>query len=248
MPLTSATSIDARLSGRRSDSAWTNRAWSVPAARLAACAPPGIAPLKPSPQTERPRDLFEISNLPFLIDHEGSPVGIASLGHQHGVSLGRLACREIAEEREGEIQLLGKFTLGRSIICTDTEDLRVSAFKFGDTSLVSRHFLRSATGERGGEEGHHHVLLATELAELDSFALSGLYFEVRSRVAHLEVSFRRRLRQQQRRGEHCQSDFSHTRMISLTSRAANRLQSKGMPLALMLLVGVADLVPARWNS
>jgi hypothetical protein len=132
-----------------------------------------------------------VCNLSFLIDHEGGAIGDSSVGHQDTVSLGSLAGGKIAEEREGEGKLLGKFTLGGNIIGADPEDLRVSAFKLGDTSLVSREFLGSTTGKRCREESHHHVLFAPVVGELDLLALGGGQFEIRRHVAHLEVSFGR---------------------------------------------------------
>ena len=115
--------------------------------------------------------LFDIGNLSFLIDHERSAIRNAPLGHQYAVRFGGFAGREIAEERKGEGKFLGKFGLGWSVIGADSEDLRFSAFKLGDTSLVSRHFLRSTTRERSGEEGDDHVFLAAEVGELDFLAL-----------------------------------------------------------------------------
>jgi len=155
---------------------------------------------------DRRTALFDISNFSFLIHDECCAVSNASVGHQDAVSGRHLAGGKIAEEWEGEGKLLGKFTLGGGIIGADSEDLRASAFKLRDTSLVSRHFFRSATGERGGEEGQHHVLLPTKIGELDLLALGRLQFEIRSHITHLEVSFGRRLRQQsggKGRGQYC---------------------------------------------
>jgi len=157
---------------------------------------------------------FDIRNLSLLVDNEGGAVGYASLGHQHAVRLRGLPRGEIAEEREGQGKFLCKFTLGRTIISANSEYLRISTFKFGDTSLVSREFLRSTTGERSGKECHHHVLLASIIGELDLLALSRWQFEIGSRVADLEVCFRRGLRRQdasQGGGEYCQTKSLHTR-------------------------------------
>jgi len=140
----------------------------------------------------RGRTFFDISNLSVRVDQERSSIGYASIRHQHSVSLCRLTSDEVAEEWEGKGSLLCKFTQGRNIVGADSQDLRVSAFKLRDTSLVSRHFLRSATCERGGKECHHHVLLASIIGELDLLALSRWQFKIRSHVADLEVGFRGR--------------------------------------------------------
>jgi hypothetical protein len=133
-------------------------------------------------------------NLPFLIDHEGRPVCDASLWHQNAVGFRRFTSCEIAEEGKRKGKLLGKFTLGWNIIGADSEDLRISALKLGDTSLVSREFLRSATGESGREEGYHHILLAAIIGELHLLAtgLRGRQFKIRRHVTDLEMSLRRR--------------------------------------------------------
>jgi hypothetical protein len=117
---------------------------------------------------------FDIRNFPFSVHYESGAVGDASLRHQHTVRLRGFPGGEIAEEWEGKGKLLCKFTLGRGVIGADSEYLRISAFKFGDTSLVSREFLRSTTGKRGGKECHHHVLLASIIGELDLLALRRL--------------------------------------------------------------------------
>ena len=142
---------------------------------------------------DRGTAFFDICYFSFLIHYERCAVRYAPLGHQHAVSGCCLAGRKIAEEWEGEGKLLGKFALGGGIIGADSEDLCVSAFKLRDTSLVSRHLFRSATGERGGEEGQHHVLLAAKIRQLDLLALGRLQFEIRRRITHLEVSLGRSL-------------------------------------------------------
>ena len=90
----------------------------------------------PATSVGRARDVdrraafLDVGNFPFLVDYERRAVGDAPLRHQHTVSFGCLARREIAENRKGETELLGKFTLGGGIIGADSEDLRVSPFKF----------------------------------------------------------------------------------------------------------------------
>ena len=55
-------------------------------------------------------------------------IGNAALRHEHSV-VGCCLSHEIAEKREGEIQLLGKYTQGRCVICADSKNLRVVSFK-----------------------------------------------------------------------------------------------------------------------
>ena len=136
--------------------------------------------------------LLDVSNLALLIDDEGGTIGYTPLRYQYAIGLNCFTRYEIAEDGKGKTELLSKFTLGRNIIGTDSKDLCVSAFKLLDTSLVSCHFLRSATGERRWEERQHNVLLPPKIGELYWFALRGGQFKIRRRVTHLEMSFWRR--------------------------------------------------------
>src|SRR5262249_38127286 len=110
--------------------------------------------------------LLDMLDLALLIDHERSAIGDASRGDQNSVILGYFALREIAQQGKTEVQLGCKFLLRGSIVRTDTEDLCVHSFKFGDTSLVRQHFLRSTTGECGREERQHDCVLSAEIREL----------------------------------------------------------------------------------
>ena len=122
---------------------------------------------------DRRAAFFNVGDLALFIDHERRAVGDAPIEHQYAVRFGCLAGCEIAEEWKGQGKLLGKFTEGRNIIFADSEDLNVGRVKLGDTSLVSCEFLRSATCEGGGKEGHHHRLLPSKIGELEFLALLG---------------------------------------------------------------------------
>ena len=137
--------------------------------------------------------LLDVNDLALLIDDERSAVGYASIRHQDAVCFGRLARCEIAEKGERQGKLLCKLTKGRNIIRADSEDLNLRRVELGDTSLVSCEFLRSATGEGGGEECHHHRLLPSKIGKLEFLALlSRGQFKIGRRVSHLEGSLRRR--------------------------------------------------------
>ena len=133
--------------------------------------------------------LLDVGNLALLIDNEGGAISYAPFRYQYAIGLDCFTRYEIAEDGKGKIELLSKFTLGRSIVGADSKDLCVSAFKLLNTSLVSRHFLRSATGKRRREERQHNVLLSPKIGELYGFALRGGQFKIRRLVTHLEVSF-----------------------------------------------------------
>jgi hypothetical protein len=133
-----------------------------------------------------------VNDLAFFIDHKSRAIRDADLGDQHAVSGGYLTLREIAEQGEGGVDLGCKFFLGRSVIGTDSKYFCFVAFEFSDTSLVRQQFLGSTTGKRGWEEGYHDIILAAEIGEMDGPASGGRQREIRSHIANLQVSVRRR--------------------------------------------------------
>ena len=176
----------------------------------AASGPISVLVADPATGVGRPADidsrvaLLDVRNFALLINDKCGAIRYAPLRHQYTVSLDCFARYEIAEDGKGKTKLLGKFTLGRSVVGADSKDLCVSSFKLLDTSLVSCHFLRSTTGERCREEGKYDVLLPPKIRELNGFALRGWQFKIGRRVTHLEMGFGRwRLREQQRRRYHC---------------------------------------------
>jgi hypothetical protein len=132
--------------------------------------------------------LLDVGNLALLIDNECGAISYAPIRHQYAVGLDCFTRYEIAKNGKGKTELLSKFTLRRSIVGADSKDLCVSAFKLLDTSLVSCHFFRSATGKRCWEKRQHNVLLSAKVGELYGFALRRGQFKIRRRVTHLEVS------------------------------------------------------------
>jgi hypothetical protein len=138
--------------------------------------------------------LFDEDDFALLIDHERGAIGDSAIGHEYPISRGSLAGCKIAYERKGKGELLGKFTLGRNIIGADSQDLSLGGVKFGNTSLVSREFLRSTTGEGGRKERDYNGLLSSKIGELDLAALSGWQLEVGGHISYFEVGFRRRSR------------------------------------------------------
>ena len=107
---------------------------------------------------ERSLAFLDVLNLTFRVHHERGPVGHSIILDQHAVFFGNLSLVEIAQERKCQIEFFREFLLGGSVVGADSEDLGVLSFKFGDTSLVRRQFLRSTTGERGWEERQHYGL------------------------------------------------------------------------------------------
>ena len=163
--------------------------------------------------------LLDENDLPLLIDYECCAIGDSAIRHQHAVSRGSLAGCKVAEQWEGKGKLLGEFTLGWSIIRADSQNLDFSRVKLGDTSLVSREFLRSTTGEGGREEGYDDRLLSSKIGKLDLSSHCGGQLEVGSHISHFEVGFRRRSRRLSPSGgqsyrQHCQTESSHEQSLS----------------------------------
>ncbi len=158
--------------------------------------------------------LLDEDDFSLLIDHECGAIGDSALGHEYTISRGSLAGCKIAYQRKGKGELLGKFTLGRTIICADAQNLNLSGVKFGDTSLVSREFFRSTTCKCGGEEGYDNGLLSSKIRELDLAALRGGQLEVRGHISHFKIRFGRRSRclspkSGQCCGQHCKIGSFH---------------------------------------
>lgn len=133
------------------------------------------------------RALLDIHDLTFLIHHKCGPIRHAVLRHQNTISGGNFAVIEIAQKREGSVELGGEFLLGRGVVGTNAKNLRVVAVKFCNTSLVCGDFAGSATGEGGGEECQHHGILAAETGERHLRVLGGRQCEVGRHVAFLQT-------------------------------------------------------------
>src|SRR5689334_4717218 len=96
---------------------------------------------------ERDRSLLDMLDLAVFIDHKGGAVGHPGRRNQDAVILGHFTLGKVAENRKTEVQLTRKLFLRGSVVCADAKNLCICSFKFGDTSLVRQHFLRSTTGK-----------------------------------------------------------------------------------------------------
>ena len=92
------------------------------------------------------------------------------VGFENSVGLEHLAIH-VAEEGEGDPDLLGEGGVGSGTIYTDSENFRIRSVDFtgGDSSLDRLKLLRSTTGEGQDVDGEEDVLLAAEVAELHGF-------------------------------------------------------------------------------
>jgi hypothetical protein len=124
-------------------------------------------------------------NFPVLIDNVRNAVR-HTVRTQHTIRLRGGTVFEIAEEGESQFQLFGENFLGGRVVCTNAKYLGVIAFEFCDTSLVRGEFLRSATGESGRKECHHHWAFAFEIGQRDFTAHGGTESKAGRDVANLE--------------------------------------------------------------
>lgn len=108
---------------------------------------------------------IDVLNFSLLIDHEGGATRPLVLISPHWIFpqdsvLGQNLAVHIAEQREGDANLLGKRGIRRGTINTNSENGRVAGFELGQISLNGLKFFRSTTCERENVEGKHHVLFA----------------------------------------------------------------------------------------
>ena len=106
----------------------------------------------------------DVANDPLFVDHESCAIAEAPLFIEDSVVLHHTAFDEVAKYRKGNSNLLCKLVISGNAVNTETEDLRVGCFEFGDISLIRFHLLRSTTGERQHISRQHDVLLAFEVA------------------------------------------------------------------------------------
>jgi hypothetical protein len=109
---------------------------------------------------------------------------------EDAVGLEHLAVH-VAEEREGDADLLGEGGVGSGAIHADAEYFRIRGVNLtgGDSSLDRLKLLRSTTGEGQDVDSEKHVFLAAIVAKLHGFPLVAEKGEIRSSVADLEDHF-----------------------------------------------------------
>jgi hypothetical protein len=69
--------------------------------------------------------------------------------------------------------LFGKNSLGGDVVGADAKNEGIVGLELCDTSLVRGEFLRSTTGECGGEKRYHHGILSFIIGERHFAAGSG---------------------------------------------------------------------------
>jgi len=141
---------------------------------------------------KRGAPFLDVLDFSFLINNERGTVGDPELRDEDAVIFGDLPFGEITQQRIRQVVLRGKLLLGRREVFADGEHLGVGAFKFGDTSLVRQHFLRSTTGKRGWKESQDNNVLTPEIGEFYFLPVRRGKREIGRHIADLQVSLRRR--------------------------------------------------------
>ena len=163
-------------------------------------------------------------DLSVHVHHKGCAIGNSHSLNQHAILLGDLTVM-IADQRELRCEFFGPMGESRYKICADRQHLRIVCSKFSDTSLVCSEFLRSTTGEGGGEEGQDDVLLTLKIGKLNILAAgvgAGGNGEIGRRIAHFQSGLRwRRVLRQQREAECGKRQESEILHISLGTAVFN---------------------------
>ena len=172
---------------------------------------------------------LDVSDDPLFVYHERRAIAVALLFIKRAVIFHHGAF-EVAQEREGEADVLREAFVGRNTVHTNAENLRVGSFEFGDISLIRLQLLRSTTPEGENIKCKHDVLLAFEVAELDFFTGRAWKCKVGRRLAHLELRFWRsgllRVGANRQQREHGREDqgFLYHLWLSLNKAIATSLR------------------------
>ncbi len=137
--------------------------------------------------------LLNVADDALFVHHEGCASGKALLFAQNAVRFGNLSF-EIAQQREGDLNVFSKSLVGGKTVNADTENLRLFGFELGNISLICLEFARSAAGESQHIKGEHDTLLAFEIAQLHGLAVLIYEGEVGSRIADFQMRLGRLLR------------------------------------------------------
>ena len=130
----------------------------------------------------------DMSNDAFFIDQERRAISKALLLVEDAIVFDDGAF-EIAQQRERNCELFGKFTVGGNAVNTQSKNLSLIRFELGDISLIRLQFLRSTTGECEYINREYDVFLTFEIAQLVGLAVGGAESEIGRLVPDLQMCF-----------------------------------------------------------
>jgi len=84
---------------------------------------------------DRDVSFVNVTNDAFFVDQESSAISKALLLIENTIIFDDGAF-EVAEEREGDSDLLCKFAVGGNTVNTQTKNLSIGCFEFSDISLI----------------------------------------------------------------------------------------------------------------
>ncbi len=151
----------------------------------------------------------DVLNKTVFVDYKRGAIAVAAFLIEDAILLHDGAF-EVAEQRKGDANLLGKLAVSGNAVHTEAENLGIGRFEFGDISLIRLHLFRSTAGESQHIKGEYNILLALKVAELVSLAIRSAQREVWRRVADFQVSFWRGwLLSERGRAEHSKQQSRH---------------------------------------
>ena len=148
-----------------------------------------VARVRGTCRIDRDVTFIDVPDNPFLVYHEGSTIAEPLLLIENPIVLNNCPFK-VTKEWKGNADLFSELAVGRDAVYTNTKNLRVGCFEFGDISLIRLHLLRSTAGESQNIESKNDVLLTSEVAELVCLAICASQGKLWSSAAYLEMSFR----------------------------------------------------------
>ena len=112
---------------------------------------------------------FDVLNFSVFVNDEGCAARPLVFVSAHRVFLQNPVSGEdlvihVAQEREGDADLLGEGRVGGRAVDADSKNFRVACLELGQISLIGLEFLRSTAGEGEDVEGEDYGLLAPVVA------------------------------------------------------------------------------------
>ena len=119
-----------------------------------------------------------------LVDHECRPRSVSRRFVVDAVVLNGFAM-PVAQQRKLHADIFREALVGRRAVHTNSENLSVCLFEFGDISLIRFQFFRSTTGKGEHIKREYHVFRAFEVVQINLLTFRVGKGEVGGGLAHL---------------------------------------------------------------